>query len=540
MHSASRVVLPRLRAIVVGVLAVGAAVGAAHLLSGVIGPNSSPYVAVANSVVQLTQGPLKEIAVQAFGTADKPLLLAGIGVLLLLLGIVAGLLSRRSPRPGAVLIGGLGVVGLVAAGFTANLGVLGYLPALLSLLVGVGGFVLLHRIAGRDVATTGSTAELGSTADPEDSLAQDGSAQEGSVQDGSVQPAGRRRFFAVAGGVAVGALAAGGIGQWLARSTGVQQVRAALGRITPAKAAPAIPADADFAKLGSPTFITPNADFYRVDTAITLPQIDIDEWRLRIHGMVDRERVYTFDDIRNRELVERTITMTCVSNQVGGPYVSTANFIGVPLRELLDEAGVRPGADQLYSTSEDSYTAGTPMDVVLDRTLLAIAMNGEPLPVEHGFPVRMVTPGLYGYLSATKWVVDMEATTFAAKQAYWIPRGYSMKAPIKTQSRIDAPGALKTVPAGKVTVAGIAWAQPKGIQKVEVQVDDGRWQQAELAAEVNDSTWRMWRTEFELGPGFHTVRSRATDKTGYTQTDRRVDALPNGATGLPSIQFSVS
>jgi DMSO/TMAO reductase YedYZ molybdopterin-dependent catalytic subunit len=276
---------------------------------------------------------------------------------------------------------------------------------------------------------------------------------------------------------------------------------------------------------------------------VSVPQVRAEDWLLRVHGMVNETRTFTFNDIRGRPLVERTITMTCVSNEVGGPYVSTANFVGVPLRDLLDEAGVRPGADQLFSSSVDGWTAGTPVDAVLDRNrgaLLAIGMNGEPLPTEHGFPARMVVPGLYGFVSATKWVVDMELTTFDTKESYWRRRGWAARAPIRTQSRIDVPRGFATVPAGKVTIAGIAWAQTIGISNVEVRLDGGRWQRAELATEVNSQTWRMWRLQVELAPGHHKAEVRATDRTGRTQPRERVPPIPAGATGWHSTDFTVT
>jgi molybdopterin-dependent oxidoreductase-like protein protein len=262
-----------------------------------------------------------------------------------------------------------------------------------------------------------------------------------------------------------------------------------------------------------------------------------------VHGMVDEPLVLTFDDLLARPLVERTITMTCVSNPVGGPLVSTANFIGVDLREILLEAGVRPGADQVYSTSTDGWYTGTPTDVVMEPgrgALLAVGMNGEALPPEHGFPVRMVVPGLYGYVSATKWLADLELTTFDAAPGYWLERGWAQRAPIKTQSRIDTPRGFAAVPAGRVTVAGIAWSQPTGVGTVEVRVDGGPWQRAELATEVNHVTWRMWRTEFTLAPGSHTVQTRATDLAGATQTEERAEPIPDGASGWPATIFTVT
>ncbi|MGH4025082.1 MAG: molybdopterin-dependent oxidoreductase, partial [Pseudonocardiaceae bacterium] len=270
--------------------------------------------------------------------------------------------------------------------------------------------------------------------------------------------------------------------------------------------------------------------------------VRVEDWRLRIHGMVDRELTLDWDDLTSRRLVERTVTMTCVSNEVGGPYLSTSNFTGVLLADILKEAGVRPGADQVFTTSDDGWTCGTPTATVVDprrEAMLVVAMNNEPLPIEHGFPVRMLVPGLYGFVSGTKWIVDLELTTFEAKQAYWLQRDWGQRAPIKTMSRIDRPGSFERLrPDSPLT--GIAWAQTKGIDKVEVRLDRGEWQPAELSSEVNVDTWRMWRLRpGRLQSGLHTVEVRATDRTGYTQTMDRVMPIPDGATGWHSVQFTV-
>jgi DMSO/TMAO reductase YedYZ molybdopterin-dependent catalytic subunit len=240
-------------------------------------------------------------------------------------------------------------------------------------------------------------------------------------------------------------------------------------------------------------------------------------------------------------LLEKTITLVCVSNEVGGPYISTSNFIGVDLADLLRDAGVQSGADQLATRSVDGWTCGTPVASIMapgSNAMLAIGMNGEPLPLERGFPVRMVVPGLYGYVSATKWLVDMELTTFDAFDPYWAQRGWAKKAPVKVMSRIDRPKSFERAPAGRFVAAGIAWAQHLGIDKVEVRVDGGPWQQASLSNEVNVDTWRMWRIELDVAPGNHTVECRATDRNGLTQTNDRAAPIPDGATGWHSMVFT--
>ncbi len=492
------------RAVVVGVAAVLVALAVGHLVAGLLNPNASPFYAVGNTAIDLTPMPVKDFAVRNFGTNDKLVLLGGMALVLLVFGAAAGMLSRRSPVPGAVLatmLGGLGIVAVLSRPDTDTVDVL---APLASLVAGVGVFLWLHAVSRP------------STPDPS-----------------------RRRFLLTSAGVAAGAGLAGVGGQLLATSVDVESSRTAVGDLVAADPAPPIPAGVDFPQLGTPRFITSNRDFYRIDTLLNVPRLRAEDYVLRIHGAVDNEVMVPFADIRRMRLVERTITMTCVSNEVGGPYVSTANFIGVPMRDLLAGAGVKPGAEQLFSTSVDGWTCGSPVADVLDRGMLAIGMNGEPLPAEHGFPARMVVPGLYGFVSATKWVVDMEFNRFADKQAYWLKRGWGQKAPIRTQSRIDSPSGFATVPSGRTVIAGVAWAQNRGIAKVEVRADNGEWTPAVLAAEGNRDTWRMWRAELSLAPGLHTVECRATDNAGYTQTDQRVPPIPDGATGWHSTTFTV-
>jgi DMSO/TMAO reductase YedYZ molybdopterin-dependent catalytic subunit len=509
---------PRLSAPVaalVGVLGFAAALAIGHLVAGVVGLSASPYVAVGNTAVDLTPTPLKDFAVRTFGTYDKLVLLGGMALVILSTAVIAGLLSRRSALPGTVLAVVLGMVGVAAVLVRPDVGQLGVVAPLASTVGGIAVFRWLHRTA---LARTGEAGEP----------AQDGPS--------------RRTFLVSSGAVAVGAGVAGLSGQLLGTRVDVEGSRAAIGPLKPATPAQPIARGADFVTDGTPNFITSNRAFYRVDTALSVPRLRAEDWSLRVHGMVDRELNLGYNDLRERALVERTVTMTCVSNEVGGPYVSTADFIGVALRDVLVEAGVKPGADQLFSTSVDGFTAGSPVDVVMDEArgaLLALGMNGEPLPVEHGFPVRIVVPGLYGYVSATKWLVDLELTTFAAKRAYWLERGWGERGPVKIQSRIDQPKGLSTVSGGRTVVAGIAYAQPTGISRVEVRVDGGPWRDAQLAAEVNNSTWRMWRIELGLPAGGHTVECRATDKNGFTQPEARVAPVPDGATGWHSAFFTV-
>ncbi|WP_181809164.1 molybdopterin-dependent oxidoreductase, partial [Streptomyces shenzhenensis] len=316
----------------------------------------------------------------------------------------------------------------------------------------------------------------------------------------------------------------------------------------PASPASAVPRGAGLRIPGAVPFITPNSSFYRVDTALVVPKVDATTWRLRIHGKgVTRPLTLSFDDLLRRELVERDITLTCVSNEVGGPYVGNARWLGVRLADLLTECGVRPPskggpADQLVARSVDGMTIGSPVEDVMDGrdALLALGMNGEPLPFGHGFPVRMVVPGLYGFVSACKWIRDIELTTFDAYDPYWVKRGWARRAPVRTESRIDTPRPFARPKAGPVMVAGVAWAQHRGIDKVEIRIDDGPWREARLAAEDTTDTWRQWSFPWQATKGGHTLTVRATDRTGAVQTEKRTRPVPDGASGWHSVVVTVS
>ena len=514
--------LSRRVAAAVGVLAVWAALGVGHLVAGLLSAASSapsPFLAVGDAVVRLSPQPLTEFAKNTFGTDDKVVLLASMFVVITLFGAGAGLLSRGRPKNGMWAIAAMGGLGAAAVYSSPVYARLDLVAPGMAMAAGIGAFGWLHHLgvrARQPVAPAGEGVS--------------------------------RRKVLGSGFVAVGlgALASAKVGALVARDVqgSRAEVTAQLRRAVYAERAVPLPGAAAFPQLGTPTFLTANRDFYRIDTALRVPTLAAADWKLRIHGMVARELTVSFADLMGRPLVERPITMTCVSNPVGGHLVSTANFIGVPLRDLLLEVGVDPAADQLFSRSTEGWYTGTPMSVVMEPgrgALLAVGMNGEALPPEHGFPVRMVVPGLYGFVSGTKWVIDLEATTFRNpfRQGFWFENGWSLFGPVKTMSRIDAPRDSETVPAGTVVVAGVAWAQHTGIATVEVRVDGGPWQPATLSDEVSIDTWRMWNLELALPKGDHTAEVRATDKSGYTQTERRVGVIPNGATGWPSVDFTV-
>ena len=294
---------------------------------------------------------------------------------------------------------------------------------------------------------------------------------------------------------------------------------------------------------GISPFVTDNADFYRVDTAFVVPRLTTDDWQLKIHGAVDQEVTITYADLIAMPTIERMITLTCVSNEVGGGLAGNARWQGVRIADVLAMAGAQAGADCVLQTSVDGFTVTTPLEALTDDrdALLAFAMNGEPLPVEHGFPVRMVVPGLYGYVSATKWVVDLKVTNFADESAYWTQRGWAPQAPIKTSSRIDVPRSFEQVSKGSVAIAGVAWAQHRGITSVQVQIDGGEWLEATLSGEVSADTWRQWVYQWDATEsGTHTVKCRAIDGTGAVQIEQIQGVMPDGATGWDSRSFTVT
>jgi DMSO/TMAO reductase YedYZ molybdopterin-dependent catalytic subunit len=502
-----------------GVLASLTALAAAELVAAFVRPESSPVVAVGSNVVDLTPTWLREWAVGTFGTNDKPVLIASVLTVLLLLAVVTGAVAVQHRTVGVVGVCLLGAVGALAAATRPEAERLDAAPSVVGAVV--GSMALLRLLRPVPVVRGGGT---GPTVEPP------------AVADQ------RRRQLLVTGlAVAAGSLAAGTLGRLLtARRTSVTSSRAAVRLPAATSTQPAV-AGSDLAIPGLGPFRTPNDDFYRIDTSLVVPQVPAEHWRLRVHGMVDRELELTFRQLLARDLVERDITLTCVSNEVGGYLAGNARWLGAPLAALLQEAGVHPDADMLLSRSSDGFTIGTPTAAVTDGrdALLAVAMNGEPLPAEHGFPVRMVVPGLYGYVSATKWLVDLELTRFDQETPYWVQRGWVPRAPILTMSRIDVPRPYARVRAGTVAVAGVAWAQHRGIDKVDVRVDGGRWATARLAAVPSTDTWRQWVWEWDATPGGHLLEVRATDSTGAVQPERRTDPFPRGATGWSSTQVSV-
>jgi DMSO/TMAO reductase YedYZ molybdopterin-dependent catalytic subunit len=502
----------------IGLLSAGSAVAVGEIaaaLAAVFGASSpsAPVVAVGEWAIALSPPWLKEAAIRQYGTHDKTALLTGVYVTILVISTLAGVLARRHLGWATLLAAGFGLTGLVAAATRPSAGFGDYFPAL----VAGGTAVLVLR--GLTVYS-----------------------QNPALRGPDPDPFERRKFLGVLGGTAVACLFGGLGGQaWLASRYTAAAARAAVRLPAPTDPLPPVPTSVRPDVPGLEPFFIPNSQFYRVDTALSIPQVDPDKWMLRIHGMVDRPFEISFDDLIRMPLEEHDLTLTCVSNPVGGSYCGNARWLGTPLAPLLRRAGVQAGADQILSTSTDGMTIGSPVEAVLDgrQAMLAVAMNGETLPIEHGFPCRMLIPGLYGYVSATKWVVDLELTTFAEASAYWVTNGWSQQGPVKTASRIDVPRSGATVSQGTVTLAGVAWATHRGIDAVEVRIDSGPWIPATLATSDTPDTWRMWSYPWRADRGRHTVTVRCTDGTGTLQTPVVQDVIPNGATGYHSISVTV-
>ena len=504
--------LDDVKAAAAGVLAGALTLGVAEVLAAVIAPTSAPLLAVGSAFVDATPGWLKNFAIDTFGTNDKLALLVGMGVTIALFAAVAGVLSLRRRVLGTVLVSVLGLVAAAAAVTRAGAGPLDVLPSVVG--ATVGAFALKLMV---------------------DRLAE-GAARPASDVD-------RRAFLTAAGATAALAALAGAGGRLLTRATrDATAAREALALPRAATPAPAPPAGVMVDVEGMPSWQTSNADLYRIDTALQVPRIDPENWSLRVHGMVEEEVEITFNELISEDLVDKWITLTCVSNEVGGDLIGNTVWRGYPIARLLERARPTEGADMVLSSSDDGFTAGTPLQALTDdrSALLAVAMDGEPLLLEHGFPVRMIVPGLYGYVSATKWVTEMEVTTYARDTAYWTDRGWNAEGPILTQSRIDVPRSFARLDPGPVVVAGTAWAQQRGITAVEVQVDDGEWAPATLAAELSIDTWRQWSYEWEATSGNHTLRVRATDSEGEAQTGDVARPIPGGATGWHSVVVQVA
>ena len=542
------------RGLITGLITALVALGVGQLVAGISSPQAAPVVAVGDAAIDLTPPPLKNFAISEFGSHDKTVLVAGILVLLLLFATAIGVAAMRRLAYGLAGLGVFTAIGLAAALTRPTAGPSYVVPVLVGGVAGALTMVLLVRAASADAAVTRPAVDSAAddrqgTGAPELPTDADTAPPEPGAswvpprRPAPVATTQPRRQFLVTGTTAVAVAGASAlVGRGLAERTSVSQAQASLRLPAARSVVPPLPAGVNLNIPGISPFVTPNSAFYRVDTALLLPQVAPSSWQLRIHGMVAREMTLSFHDLLRLPLVEDWITLCCVSNPVSGPYIGNAKWLGARLAPLLRAAGIQAGAEQLLCTSTDGFTSGTPVQTVMDGrdALLAVAMNGTALPVAHGFPARLVVPGLYGYVSACKWITDIKVTTWAGESAYWAQRGWSQQAPIKTESRIDVPSLSNTnLRQGQTQIAGVAWAQHKGIDAVEVRVDHGPWRQAKLAAVPGIDTWRQWFLDWDATRGNHVIQARATDATGYTQTAVQEPPVPNGASGYPTITVSV-
>jgi DMSO/TMAO reductase YedYZ molybdopterin-dependent catalytic subunit len=493
-----------------GVFTVGVATLLAALMTsqGLAGGTPSPLFAVGGAFVDRTPPWLKDFAIATFGTHDKVALIVGMALFLIGVCAVIGIVGARRPTAGMVAFGFFGAIGMLAVATRPHSGTLDLLPTVIGTAAGLWALSTLWQRAAEGA--------------------------QGNALD-------RRRFLMGGAGFTLAGIAAATLGQSLGQGARQAAQSRSVIRVPKAAKPVVIPGAAQLDVKGITPYIMPNADFYRIDTALVVPQLDTAGWSLKVHGMVDQEVTINWTILLSKPMQDSLVTLMCVSNEVGGNLTGNAVWTGWPVRELLKMAGPKAGADMVLSTSSDGWTAGTPLSVLTDdrNALLAVAMNGQPLPFEHGFPVRMVVPGLYGYVSATKWVTELKVTSFAQDQGYWTPRGWSERGPVKTESRIDVPRSGDRVSAAKVAVAGIAWAQHRGIKAVEVRVDNGPWQLARMADEPSIDSWRQWVLPWQAATGSHTITVRATDTEGVTQTPTQVPPAPDGATGWHTITVNV-
>ena len=515
---------PAALAALAGVAAAAVVLSVAELAGAFFTARATPLIALGSTFIDFTPPWLKDFAIAAFGTNDKAALFAGMGLTIFVLACVLGVVAYRRWALGAAGVLFMGAV--IVASVVTRAGVRP-VDAVPSVAGTAAGLIVLRLLVSR-------LWRLRGFPDVPAGLA---------AKEPERPAASRRAFFAVTGltAAAAGIAATGGRLLSAARNKAAQ-ARDSLRLPVPARPAAALSAGVQSPTPGVAPWLTPAKDFYRIDTALSIPEIQAEEWELRVHGLVEQEVRLSFQDLLDAELIESHVTLTCVSNPVGGNLAGNARWLGLPIREVLRRARPTAGADMVLSTSVDGFSASTPLEVLQDGrdAMLAIGMNGGPLPLEHGYPVRMVVPGLYGFVSATKWVVDLEVTRFADSKAYWTNRGWSERGPIKTMARVEVPKSFATVPAGKVAIGGTAWAQTRGITKVEVQIDGGAWADAVLAEEASVDTWRQWSFIWDARPGPHYIRVRATDGTGDVQTGKRADPVPDGASGWQSVLVTVA
>ncbi len=493
-----------------GLIAVGAGLALAQLLASLKNNLNAPVVSIGNRVIDHVPASIKEFAIRTFGVDDKRALVITIYFVVLVLAVLIGhsYFSERQRRAQAI-VACMTTIAAAASLFDANSGVLSLLPSLAA-----GGTTLwvLHIMG---------------------SYTRENAQDEGMLD--------RRGLLQSIGFIAVGSAGAVVAGNFFRNHASAQLQRLNIILPKALKFLPPPPTDPALTTPGLSKLFTPNSEFYRIDTAIVVPNVNLDTWRLSIDGMVDNPVEFTYKELTNRPVFQLDATIACVSNEVGGSLVGNARWLGIRLDDLVREASPYGTADQVMGHSIDGFTAGFPLAALDGRdAMIAIGMNGEPLPIDHGFPARVIVPGLYGYISATKWLSRIELTRFDRTEGYWVPRGWSAQAPIKTQSRIDTPVTGSSVKTGKRVIAGVAWAPIRGISKVEVRVDNGAWRAATLGPTLAKTTWRQWWIDWDARPGSRTISVRATDGTGVLQSSKSVPVAPNGAEGWHIVDITVT
>jgi DMSO/TMAO reductase YedYZ molybdopterin-dependent catalytic subunit len=506
-----------------GAVAGALAIGVSELFAGVVAGAPSLVVAVGTLVISLQPPGAKEAVVDLFGTNDKAILNALVVVAAVAIAAAAGILAGRRIRYGWAIFIGFGLFALAAALAEPLVQPgLAVVTVTVAVVVGVVALTGLVRLAppARPSASPPSAARP--------------SAPEPSSRAAEMPEWDRRRFLIASAGTLAGAVVLGGVGRLLVDAQHPGGVVSTSRLPEPLRSVAPIAADQSLPVSGITPLVVPSDDFYRIDTALLVPRVDVATWQLDLAGMVDQPFSLTYDELLAMPLFEQYVTIACVSNRVGGNLVGNALWTGVRLKDLLARAGVQAGATQIVGRSVDGFTVGFPTAWATAperEPMVAVGMNRELLPADHGYPARLIVPGLYGYVSATKWLRSIELTTREAVDGYWVPLGWAKDAPILTQSRIDTPAGGSKVAAGPVQVGGVAWAPDRGIARVEVRFDDGAWQEATISQPISDATWVQWLASWVAAPGRHSIEVRATDRTGEIQTDQQTAPPPDGARG---------
>ncbi len=528
-----------------GAIAAGVAIAVAELIAGLVAGAPSIIIAIGDLIIALQPPGAKDLMVTLFGDLDKPILLGSIAIGALLVAAALGVAARRRWTIGVIgflVAGGVALVAALRQPLTSSV------LAVITIVVAIGIALAVLRML---LSYTAPAWQPASARVP-------GSAAPGATGAGSTGGAAayvsaddamaampdwdRRSFLLAGGGVAAGAVVAGVVGRSLLQA---QPSGPTVGALLPPStgAAASLPPDTALPVDGITPIVVPNGRFYRIDTALSVPRVNVDTWNVTVKGMVDNQIVLTYDQLQAMPLFDQYVTIACVSNEVGGNLVGNALWTGVRLKDVLQSAGVQAGATQIVGRSVDGFTVGFPTEWAMDparEPMIALGMNGVPLPAEHGYPARLIIPGLFGYVSATKWLSEIELTTLEAFDAYWVPLGWAKEGPILTQSRIDVPRNDASVAPGRVTVAGVAWAPDRGVDAVEVQVDDGAWMPATISKALSDATWLQWMIDWDAPAGQHTISVRATDGTGTIQTADRSRPAPDGARGHHTITVNVA